>query len=61
MDSTRRARLSSVIQQELSRVVPREIKDPRVPTVTFTAVEVTEDAGLATVYVSILGGAGRIL
>ncbi len=38
-------------------VVPREVKDPRVPTVTFTAVEMTPDGSQATVYVSILGGA----
>jgi ribosome-binding factor A len=57
LDSTRRARLAAVIQQELSQVVPREIKDPRVPAVTFTAVEVTQDGSQATVFVAILGGA----
>ncbi len=56
MQPTRRARLESVIQQELSYVVPRDIKDPRVPSVTFTAVEVTPDAGMATVFVTLLGG-----
>ena len=57
MDSKRRARLAAVIQAELSMVVPREIKDPRVPPVTFTAVEVTQDGSHATIFVSILGGA----
>jgi len=38
-------------------IVPREVKDPRVPSVTFTAVEVTPDGGQATVFVAILGGA----
>ncbi len=56
MQPTRRARLQSVIQEELSYVVPRDIKDPRVPSVTFTAVEVTPDAGMATVFVTLLGG-----
>ncbi len=56
---TRRARLQSVIQQELSQIANRELKDPRIPTVTFTAVEVTQDADQATVWVSILGGANR--
>jgi ribosome-binding factor A len=50
-------RLQSVIQDELSLVVSREVKDPRVPTVTFTAVEVTPDGSQATVFVTILGGA----
>lgn len=57
MDSTRRARLAAVIQQELSQVVSREVKDPRVPAVTFTRVEVTQDGSQATVFIAILGGA----
>jgi ribosome-binding factor A len=57
MQQTRRMRLQAVIQEELSSVVPREVKDPRVPSVTFTAVEVTPDGGQATIFVSILGGA----
>ena len=36
-------------------MVPREIKDPRVPYVTFTRVEVTPDGAQATVYVMIFG------
>jgi ribosome-binding factor A len=50
-------RLQAVIQEELSQLVPREVKDPRIPSVTFTAVEVTEDGSQATVFVAILGGA----
>lgn len=57
MQETRRARLQSVIQEELSRVVPREVKDPRVPPITFTDVQVTQDGSQATIFVSILGGA----
>jgi len=56
MQATRRARLESVILQELSSVVPRSIKDPRVPPVTFTRAEVTEDGSQATVFVTLLGG-----
>ncbi len=55
MQANRRGRLESVIQQELSTVVPREVKDPRVPDVTFTQVEVTNDGSQATVFISILG------
>lgn len=57
MQPTRRARLESVIQEELSRAV-REVKDPRVPIVTFTGVSLTPDGGHATIYVSILGRTG---
>lgn len=55
MQKTRRLRLQSVILEELSTIVPREIKDPRIPMITFTSVEVTDDGSEATVYVSILG------
>ena len=57
MQPTRKARLQAVIQEELSVIVAREIKDPRVPPVTFTAVEVTPDARQATIFVAIFGGA----
>lgn len=57
MQANRRARLQSVIQDELAHVVSRELKDPRVPPVTFTSVQVTEDGSQATVFVTILGGA----
>jgi ribosome-binding factor A len=57
MQETRRARLQAVIQQELSVFISREVKDPRVPPVTLTAVEVTPDGGQATIFVAILGGA----
>lgn len=55
MDTTRLARLQSLIQQELSVVINREIKDPRVPTLTLTQVQLTPDAGQATVFFTILG------
>lgn len=58
MNETRLARIRAVILEELSTVVAREVKDPRVPLVTFTQVELTPDASQATVYVSILGSLG---
>ena len=57
MQATRRMRLQAVIQEELAQVVPRELKDPRIPPVTFTAVEVSQDGSQAIVFVAILGGA----
>lgn len=56
MQETRRLRLQSAIQQELSQFVSREVKDPRIPAVTFTEIQVTQDGSHATVFVSILGG-----
>ena len=55
MQETRRQRLQSAIQEELSQFVAREVKDPRIPMVTFTDVQVTQDGSHATVFVSILG------
>jgi ribosome-binding factor A len=53
MQEVRRARLKKVIQEELSEVIQRELKDPRVPPLTITHVEVTPDAAQATVYLLI--------
>lgn len=55
MQSTRRLRLQSVIQEELSLKISREVKDPRIPPLTVTSVEVTPDASVATVFVALLG------
>ncbi len=55
MNETRKARLASVIQQELSMVV-RTLKDPRISWVTFTRVEVVDDGSQATVFLTLLGG-----
>ena len=56
MQETRKLRLQSALQEELAQFVSREVKDPRVPPVTFTEVQVTQDGSHATVFVSILGG-----
>jgi ribosome-binding factor A len=57
MQETRRMRLQSAIQEELSQFVAREVKDPRIPSVTFTEVQVTQDGSHATIFVAVLGGA----
>jgi ribosome-binding factor A len=58
MQQTRIARLQAAILEELSVVLPREIKDPRVPPITLTRVELTPDAGMARVYFMLLGSLG---
>lgn len=50
MDQTRRARIQSVILEEVSHLLSREIKDPRIPPVVITRVELTPDAGLANIF-----------
>jgi ribosome-binding factor A len=54
MQPNRRARLGSVILEELSQVI-RTLKDPRIRPITVTRVELTPDAGMATVFVTLLG------
>lgn len=55
MEATRKARLESLILEELSRLISRELKDPRVPPLTLSSVKLTQDAKQATILVLILG------
>jgi ribosome-binding factor A len=48
-----------VIREELSQVISREVKDPRVGSVTVTQVEVAQDGSHANVLVSRLGGSSE--
>ena len=54
---SRSARIAEQIHRDLSGLLLRELKDPRVGPVTITAVEVTRDLSQATVYVSSLADA----
>ncbi|MGH2406971.1 MAG: 30S ribosome-binding factor RbfA [Candidatus Limnocylindrales bacterium] len=53
--SERTARVDELLREEISRVVGREIKDPRIGFVTITRVEVTPDLRHATVWASVIG------
>lgn len=53
MQPTRRARLESVIREELTLLISRELKDPRVPSLVITGVTVTQDGGNATISISL--------
>ncbi|MEW5789842.1 MAG: 30S ribosome-binding factor RbfA [Pseudomonadota bacterium] len=50
MTSPRSLRIAEQIRQELAALVQREMKDPRVVGVSFTAVEVTKDLEHAKVW-----------
>jgi len=54
---SRSARIAEQIHRDLSGLLRRELKDPRVGPVTITAVEVTRDLSQATIYVSSLADA----
>ena len=47
-------RIGELMQRELSKLIKREIKDPRVGILTISQVRVTRDLAHANVYVSML-------
>ncbi|WP_232697174.1 30S ribosome-binding factor RbfA [Brevibacillus daliensis] len=55
MNKTRMSRVSEEIKKELSILLQREMKDPRIGFVTVTDVEVTSDLQQAKIFVSIFG------
>ena len=57
MPTRRQQRVSELIHRELSQLLWREARDPRLADVTITEVRITPDLLLAHVYFSVLGGA----
>ena len=55
MQKVRRQKLESLLKREISGIVVRGIKDPRVKMVTVNAVSMTNDMKIAHVYVGIMG------
>ena len=49
-------KVADQIQRDLSELIPRELKDPRLGMVTIQAVEVSPDYAHAKVYFSVLVG-----
>lgn len=55
-NSIKNTRINGEVQRELSQLINREIKDPRInPMTTVVAVEVAPDLKHAKVYISVLG------
>jgi ribosome-binding factor A len=48
-------RVNQLIREEISHLVQRELKDPRLGFVTITEVDAAKDLRTAKVYVSVLG------
>jgi ribosome-binding factor A len=48
-------RVNQLVKEEISTLLHRELKDPRLGFVTVTEVDVTPDLRTAKVYVSVLG------
>jgi ribosome-binding factor A len=57
MATRRQRKVSELIHRELSMLLMREVRDPRLADVTLTEVRVTPDLQVARVYYTILGDA----
>jgi len=55
MQGERAKRVGDLIQQELMRLLQREVHDPRVGFATVTEVRMSPDLRSAKIYVSVLG------
>ena len=53
-------KLQELIKQEMSKMLLKELKDPRIGFVTVTDVEMTGDLREAKIYVSVMGGEEQI-
>ncbi|HUF94118.1 MAG TPA: 30S ribosome-binding factor RbfA [Candidatus Limnocylindria bacterium] len=55
MQGKRLDRVNQLIKEEVSAVLQRELKDPRLGFVTVTGVETSKDLRVAKIFVSVLG------
>jgi len=55
MEGKRSEKVADLIQREVSEMLVRSIKDPRIGFVTITKVTVSEDCRFAKVYFSVAG------
>lgn len=56
MNFKRAERVGDLIKREISEMLIRGIKDPRISLVTITRVSLSDDLRMAKVYFSVLGG-----
>ena len=56
----RSRRVGDLLQKEISQIILKELKDPRVGFVTVTKVSVSDDLRNARVFVSVLGTSDEV-
>jgi ribosome-binding factor A len=54
----RSSRIAEQLQRELSELIRRQVKDPRIHLVTITEVDVSPDLSNAKILISVLGAQG---
>ena len=55
MQSKRSDKVSDLLKKEISLIISSEIKDPRLQNINITAVKVSDDIGIATVFYTVIG------
>jgi ribosome-binding factor A len=55
MEGKRSEKVADLIQKEVSQMLVKSVKDPRIGFVTITKVTVSEDCRVAKVYFSVVG------
>jgi ribosome-binding factor A len=55
MEGKRSEKVADLVQKEVSQMLVRSIKDPRIGFVTITRVNVSEDCRFAKIYFSVAG------
>ena len=60
MSQLRVEKVQELMKQEISEIILRELKDPRIGFVTVTSVECTGDLREAKIYVSLMGSEQQV-
>ena len=55
MTSNRSDKVGDLLKKEISIIIANKIKDPRLKNINITAVKVSNDIGIATVFYTIIG------
>ena len=55
MEGKRSERIADLVQREVSEMLQKSIKDPRIGFVTITRVQVSDDCRQARIYYSVMG------
>ena len=55
MSSLRAEKIGDELKKEISLIINKETKDPRLQNINITAVTVSDDIGIATVFYTVIG------
>ena len=55
MSSNRSDKVADLLKKEISLIITNEIKDIRLQNINITAVKVSDDIGIATVFYTVIG------